>query len=78
MKFPTCFYSKAFWVVIPLLSISMASSVMAVNEQVQTNIEYDYSQDARINDLTYDINEKITKISVNQMLICNKLDVNCK
>ena len=78
MKLPACFYSKAFWVVIPLLSISMASSVMAVNEEIQNNIKYDYSQDERINDLTYDINEKITKISVNQMLICDKLEVNCK
>jgi len=75
---PACFYSKAFWVVVPLLSISMASSVMAISEQIQTNIQYDYSQDTRINDLTYDINGKLTKMEVNQMLICDKLQVNCK
>lgn len=56
----------------------MASSVMAVNEQLQTNIQYDYSQDKRINDLTYDINQKMTNISINQMLICDKLEVKCK
>lgn len=56
----------------------MASSVMAVSEQIQTNIQYDYSQDERINNLTYDINQKMTNISINQMLICDKLDVNCK
>ena len=78
MKLPACFYSKAFWVVVPLLSISMASSVMAISEQIQTNIQYDYSQDTRINDLTYDINGKLTKMEVNQMLICDKLQVNCK
>jgi len=78
LKLPACFYSKAFWVVVPLLSISMASSVMAISEQIQTNIQYDYSQDTRINDLTYDINGKLTKMEVNQMLICDKLQVNCK
>lgn len=56
----------------------MASSVMAISEQIQTNIQYDYSQDTRINDLTYDINGKLTKMEVNQMLICDKLQVNCK
>ena len=78
MELPKCFYSKAFWVVIPLLSISMASSVMAVSEQIQTNIQYDYSQDKRINDLTNDINEKLTRISANQFLVCDKVGANCK
>ena len=78
MKLPSCFYTKAFWVVIPLLAVSIGSGVMAVNAQINTNTQYDYAQDNRINSITYDINEKITRISINQMLICDKLDVNCK
>ena len=75
---PSCFYTKAFWVIVPLLSISMGSGVMAVNAQINANIQYDYEQDARINNLTYDINEKLGKMSNNQFLICDKLQVNCK
>jgi len=78
LKLPGCFYTKAFWVVVPLLAASMGSGVMAVNAQINANTQYDYEQDNRINNLTYDINDKITRISVNQMLICDKLDVNCK
>ena len=78
MKLPGCFYTKAFWVVVPLLSISMASSVMAVNEQIQTNIQYDYAQDIRINVLQETINDKITKMYGNQMIICEKVGANCK
>ena len=78
MELPKCFYSKAFWVVIPLLSISMASSVMAVNEQIQTNIEYDYSQDIRINSIQTQLSDKIEKMYGNQMIICEKVGANCK
>ena len=78
MKLPSCFYTKAFWVIVPLLAVSMGSGVMAVNAQINANTQYDYDQDKRINDLTYDINEKITKFSNNQILICDKLEVNCK
>ena len=78
MKFPACFYSKAFWVVVPLLSISMASSVMAVNEQIQTNIEYDYAQDDRIHELSVILGDKIEKMYGNQMIICEKVGANCR
>ena len=78
MKLPGCFYTKAFWVVVPLLAVSMGSGVMAVNAQINSNTQYDYEQDVRINNLTYDINEKLTKFSNNQILICDKLAVNCR
>ena len=78
MKLPSCFYTKAFWVVVPLLAASMGGGVMAVNAQLNLNTQYDYEQDDRINDLTYDINEKMTRISVNQILICDKLEVDCR
>ena len=78
MKLPGCFYTKAFWIVVPLLAVSMGSGVMAVNAQLNANTQYDYEQDNRINDLTYDINTKLTDIKINQMLVCDKLEVNCK
>ena len=78
MKLPDCFYTKAFWVVVPLLAVSMGSGVMAVNAQLNANTQYDYSQDRKIQELTYDINAKLTNIHVNQMLVCDKLEVNCK
>lgn len=78
MKVPGCFYTKAFWVVVPLLSVSMASGVMAVNNQLVSNWDYDYEQDRQIKELTYDMNTKLTSIQVNQFLICDKLEVNCK
>ena len=78
LKLPDCFYTKAFWVVVPLLAVSMGSGVMAVNAQLNANTQYDYEQDKRINDLTYDINTKLTDIKVNQILVCDKLEVNCK
>ena len=78
LKLPACFYTKAFWVVVPLLAVSMGSGVMAVNAQINANTQYDYDQDARINELSYDINTKLTNIQINQMLVCDKLEVNCK
>ena len=78
LKFPGCFYTKAFWVVVPLLTVSMGSGVMAVNNQLSSNWDYDYTQDKHLTDLTYDVNQKLTNIQVNQMLICDKLDVNCR
>ena len=78
MRFPECFYTKAFWIVVPLLAISMGSGVAAINGQIYTNTQYDYEQDGRINELTYDINTKLTEIKVNQILVCTKLEVNCK
>lgn len=78
MKFPACFYSKAFWVVVPLLSISMASSVMAVNEQIQTNTQYDYAQDDRIHELSLIMGDKMEKMYGNQMIICEKVGANCR
>ena len=56
----------------------MAASVAAVNEQIISVQNYNYVQDDRINNLTYDINEKITKIAANQLLVCDKLQANCK
>ena len=75
---PACFYTKAFWVIVPLLAVSMGSGVMAVNAQINSNTQYDYDQDKKIDALTYDINTKLTDIKINQMLVCDKLEVNCK
>ena len=75
---PACFYTKAFWVIVPLLIVSMGSGVMAVNAQLNANTQYDYTQDKKIDALTYDINTKLTDIKINQMLVCDKLEVNCK
>ena len=78
MRFPDCFYTKAFWVVVPLLAMSMGSGIMAVNAQINANTQYDYEQDKKITDLTYDINEKLSRISANQFLVCDKVGANCK
>ena len=75
MKLPSCFYTKAFWVVVPLLAASMGSGIMAVNAQINANTQYDYSQDARINDLTDNINEKLTDIQVSQARLEQKIDM---
>ena len=56
----------------------MASSVMAVNEQIQTNVEYDYSQDNRINTIQAQLSDKIERMYGNQMIICEKVGANCK
>ena len=75
---PACFYTKAFWVVVPLLTVSMSSGVLAVNNQITSNWDYDYAQDEKIINLTYDINEKLQKISANQLLVCDKIGANCR
>ena len=77
MKFPQCFYTKAFWIVIPLLAASMGSSVLAINEQVTNNYNYDYKQDEKISIINDHINEKLTDIMINQYILCDKLDAKC-
>lgn len=56
----------------------MASSVMAVNEQIQTNTQYDYAQDDRIHELSLIMGDKMEKMYGNQMIICEKVGANCR
>ncbi len=74
MKAPACFYTKAFWIVIPLLIVSMGSGIAAIDAQVN-------GLDARIrnaeitianNDVPHvklqldAIDQKVDKILINQ------------
>lgn len=78
MKLPSCFYQKAFWVVIPFLIVAMGSGVAAINAQIEANFNYDHEQDKKINDIQHELDNKLTLMYGNQRVICEKLGVNCK
>lgn len=78
MKMPGCFYTKAFWIVVPILFASMGSSILAVNNQIQASAEYDHDQDNRITQLEQHLNDKYTIMYGNQMVICEAVGAKCK
>lgn len=76
MKFPDCFYSKAFWIIIPILILSFSSGVVAINLNIDAIEERTTQNEIKLAIFTEPIS-LIPDIYKNQIIICEKLQANC-
>jgi SUMO ligase MMS21 Smc5/6 complex component len=82
MRFPDCFYQKAFWIIIPIIFASIGSGVIAINNQIAALDERVTSNQVTIarnnvpelKETVNAIDEKVDAILINQARLEGKIE----